>query len=288
MATATKDRAADAAALEKKKKEKKIEDETTKPEPKPPPRTLAPPPSLPNLDRLTSLVAAFAPVLRLHPEDIYKPCSAEWFAARSSLWDDNGDGGRGKCLARLGECSLRLAVEKQRELCGGVEGAGRRIRLALDPLARGGQEFDALDDEVPLYVRAHLAVPPPPRGAGTSCSSSWASLRPRLEISYLALYAYNGPYFPFSETFGPGLGAHDGDLERMTVRLDAETGEVLSFFFLLLLFRGRERRKKKNSLLSLSSLFALSLSLKHTNIDGGMLLQRPQAQGRRLGPVPRD
>ena len=51
------------------------------------------------------------------------------------------------------------------------------------------------------------------------------------KITYLALYAFNGPYFPFSEMFGPGVGAHDGDLERMTVRLDAETGEVRFFLF---------------------------------------------------------
>ena len=188
MATkAMKDKAAPAAAAAaapgKEEQQQHHED------PKPPPRTLAPPPSLPNLDRLRSLVAAFAPVLRLHPDDAYRPCSAEWFASRSSLWDD-GDGGggggggggaaaaggggagRGRLLARLGECSLRLAVEKQRELGGGVEGAGRRIRLALDPLARGGQDFEELDERVPLYVRAHLAVPPPQAARESARSSS--------------------------------------------------------------------------------------------------------------------
>jgi hypothetical protein len=175
MATASKGRAASATSLEKEEAKKKAEEEATTPKPNTPPRTLAPPLALPNLARLVSLVAAFAPVLRLHPDDIYKPCSAEWFAARSSFWWSNES--EGKCLARLGECSLRLAVQRQRELGGGVEGAGRRGRLALDPLARGGQDFAKLDEEVPLYVRAHLLVPPPPRD-----SSSAALLRPRLEV----------------------------------------------------------------------------------------------------------
>ena len=239
-------------------------------------------------------------MLRLHPDDVYKPCSAEWFASRSSLWDDE----RGERLARLGECSLKLAVEKQRELGEGVEGAGRRIRLGLDPLARGGQSLDELDDKVPLYVRAHLAVPPPLErgGGGEAASSSPEALRPRLEITYLALYAYNGPYFPFSETFGPGLGAHDGDLERLTVRLDAESGEV-SFFFFFSFFSSLSGRGRK--ILTLFALFVLSLSLSiylsiflsiylYLSIslsiylcllhkDGGMLLQCAQAQGRGLG-----
>ena len=122
-------------------------------------------------------------MLRLHPDDAYRPCSAEWFASRSSLWDDGGVGGGKKCLARLGECSLRLAVERQRELGGGVEGAGRRIRLALDPLARGGQALEELDERVPLYVRAHLAVPPPQAVAREAARFPASSLlRPRLEV----------------------------------------------------------------------------------------------------------
>lgn len=184
--TATKSKAASAAAAAAPEKEEQQHHEN----PKPPPRTLAPPPSLPNLARLRQLAAAFAPVLRLHPDDAFRPCSAAWFASRSSLWDDGGgdggDGGRenGRLLARLGECSLRLAVESQRELGRGVEGAGRRLRLALDPLARGGQELDELDEKVPLYVRAHLVVPPPQAREREAArgASDLASLRPRLEV----------------------------------------------------------------------------------------------------------
>jgi len=176
MATATKERASAATATKKKQQH---ETDTPPKPPAPPPRTLAPPSSLPNLDRLRSLVAAFAPVLRLHPDDAFNPCSAEWFASRCSLWDDGG--GEKKCLAGLGECSLRLAVEKQRELIKqGGTGGRRRIRLQLDPLARGGQRFEELDERVPLYVRAHLVVPPPP--PPPTCCGEEVSLRPRLEV----------------------------------------------------------------------------------------------------------
>jgi hypothetical protein len=95
---------------------------------------------------------------------------------------------------------------------------------------------------------------------------------PLPQITYLALYAYNGPYFPFSEALGPGLGAHDGDLERVTVRLDAESGEVrLRLFFFLLFLRGR----KKNSLFS----FSLSLSKRKQMIGCFFSAHRPRDGG---------
>ena len=81
---------------------------------------------------------------------------------------------------------------------------------------------------------------------------------------------------------GPGLGAHDGDLERVTVRLDAETGEVKSasfflfFFFRLVLFSvGRSRPENKTSLFSLS----ISLSKKKKMVGCFFSAHRPRDGG---------
>ena len=193
--------------------------------PKPPPRTLRLPPTAlaPSPARLASLIAAWAPILRLHPTDAFHPCSGPWFAARSTLMDPRrGDGG--KVLAPVGNATVPAAVAASPAAAASHPhdpvGAARAVRLALDVTARHGQPLAELNASVPLYVRAQLALPQ--NGAG----------RPTLELAYVALYAFNGPYHPLGEGWGgPALGTHDGDWERTTVRLDAESGELLGVWF---------------------------------------------------------
>jgi hypothetical protein len=195
--------------------------------PKPPPRTLRPPPSslAPTPARLSHLVSAWAPTLRLHPTDAYHPCSGAWFAARSVLLERTG----GRVLAPVGRASVAAAVAAAEGAAAAHPadpvGAARAVRLALDVTARHGQPLAELDAHVPLYVRAQLAIPAAGEGSG-------GGGRPTLELAYVALYAHNGPYFPLGEGWGgPSVGAHDGDLERLTVRLDAESGELLGAWF---------------------------------------------------------
>ena len=147
-----------------------LADDGVKPHPPqsdPPPRTLRPPPTPPNAARLRALVAAWAPVLRLHPNDTFRPCTGPWFAARSALTR------HGERLLAFGATTLVAALAEQ--AARGRDG----LRLALDPFARPGQPLAELDAGVPLYARAQLAIP---ADGG----------RPALEITYLALYAYNG------------------------------------------------------------------------------------------------
>ena len=204
--------------------------------PKPPPRTLRPPPTAlaPTPARLAALVAAWAPILRLHPGDAYHPCSGPWFAARSVLLDRTG----GRVLAPLGKASVKGAVAAAAAAAAATPadpvGAARAVRLALDVTARHGQPLAELDAGVPLYVRAQLAIPAAACGdGGDGDGDPWGpGGRPTLEVAYVALYAYNGPYHPLGEGWGlPALGAHDGDLERLTLRLDAETGELLGAWY---------------------------------------------------------
>jgi hypothetical protein len=157
-------------------------------------------------------VAAYAPALALHPTDAFNPCSGEWFAARSALRRG------GQVVAPVGGTTLALALAEQARL-GGPAAARHALALDLDPAARGGVATGDLDADVPLYVRAQLAVPPP--GAPPR--------RPALEITYLALYAHNGPYRLAG--LGPAVGAHDGDWERVTARVDAESGELVAVWY---------------------------------------------------------
>jgi hypothetical protein len=197
--------------------------------PKPPPRTLRPPPlSLaPSPARLAALIAAWAPTFRLHPADAYHPCSGPWFAARSALLDRGG-----AVLAPLGSAvTVKRAVEAAAVAARSDPvdpvGAARGVRLALDVTARHGQPLAELDAGVPVYVRAQLVLPPSSDGS----SGTDPTGRPTLEISYICLYAYNGPYHPLGRALGPAIGAHDGDWERVTARVDAETGELLGVWF---------------------------------------------------------
>ena len=173
-----------------------------------PPRLLADPGAPPPLDRVRALAAALAPALALFPGDPYNPCSGPWFAAHSRLLRD------GQEVAPLGGTTLATALAAQAAL-GGPGVAAGRLRLDLDPAARSGQPIADLNSGAPLYCRAQLLRHP--------------SGRPRLELTYLALYAYNGTYHLAG--FGPGVGHHDGDWERMTVRVDPESGEVAGVWF---------------------------------------------------------
>ena len=181
----------------------------------PPPRVLAPHLTPPPLDRVRHLVAAHTPALALHPDDPFLPCSGPWFAARSTLLRD------GQPFGRVGSTSLAAALAEQVAL-GGPTAARASLRLDLDPAARVGVPIDQLPS-VPIYVRAQLAVPP--------ASECGGGRRATLEIAYIALYAYNGPYFPFGKLLGPGVGAHDGDWERTTIRVDAESGEAIGVWY---------------------------------------------------------
>lgn len=174
----------------------------------PPPRLLADPAVPPPLARVRALAARLAPALALYPGDAYNPCSGPWFAAHSRLLRD------GEEIAPLGSTTLATALAAQAAL-GGPGAAEGRLRLDLDPAARAGQPLSDLNERVPLYCRAQLLTRP--------CG------RPRLELTYIALYAYNGTYRIGG--IGPGVGHHDGDFERLTVRADAESGEVVGVWF---------------------------------------------------------
>ena len=67
-----------------------------------------------------------------------------------------------------------------------------------------------------------------------------------LEITYITLYAYNGWYPLLGLSFAPKVGAHDGDWEHLTVRLEAPTFSL----------------QASNSTVSLADLLSCSISIK--------------------------
>ncbi|DBB03550.1 TPA: hypothetical protein ACH3X3_010893 [Trebouxia sp. C0006] len=54
-----------------------------------------------------------------------------------------------------------------------------------------------------------------------------------IEIDYCTFYAYNGPYTVGCSPLGLGVkaGAHDGDWEHFTVRLDAQAANMVGCYY---------------------------------------------------------
>ena len=79
--------------------------------------------------------------------------------------------------------------------------------------------------EVPLYAHAKAVLPP---GGGTADGT--AGTAEAIEVTYMTLYAHNGSY----DVGGLGLfhaGAHDGDWEHLTARLDPGSGDLLGLWY---------------------------------------------------------
>lgn len=107
---------------------------------------------------------------------------------------------------------------------------GRGLRLDLHPSARAGVPREDVDD-VPLYAHVKV-VSTAPAGLAPGAVEAGSGEHPSasvpltLEINYLTLYAYNGPY----RLGGLGavqVGAHDGDWEHWTARVAWPSGELL-------------------------------------------------------------
>ncbi len=80
------------------------------------------------------------------------------------------------------------------------------VRLQLSATARLGDRTVHIDD-VPIYASVKQI-----RGDHEA-----------LELTYVTLFPYNGPYFG-------GIGAHDGDIEHITVRLNGD-GELTGVWY---------------------------------------------------------
>lgn len=164
--------------------------------------------------RLAELVAANCPVFHLHPEDHFMPTTVEEFMLHSELQQLQSPSAGCTAasqwvtlLQRKQVNSAALAAAQQR-----FKGRGA-MRLALSDAARCGFPKDRIDD-VPLYVNTKEVL--------NSSGDVEA-----LELNYMTFYAYNGHY----NVFGMAVGAHTGDWEHVTVRLDANTGRTLGMYY---------------------------------------------------------
>lgn len=161
--------------------------------------------------RLAELIAANCPVFHLHPQDNFMPTSVEHFMHHSELIQQevpSDDVSQWTTRLTRGQVtSATLAAAQHR-----FRGQGS-MRLLLCESARCGFPKDLIDD-VPLYVNVKEVI-------------SREGQVEALEFNYLTFYAYNGPY----SVFGVAVGAHAGDWEHVTVRVDAETGRTVGMYY---------------------------------------------------------
>lgn len=139
------------------------------------------------------------------------PCSAEFFVRHSQLLGRAQDGTVHK-LVPLGSLTVPGLLRLQSQL-----GDQCHLWMDLDPKARKGASVNDLPD-IPVYACAKAVVSSP----------SFDQIE-ALEITYITLFAYNGPY-----TIIPGLlstGAHDGDIEHITIRVDPTSGDLIAVWY---------------------------------------------------------
>lgn len=140
-------------------------------------------------------IHTYAPMLHLHPEEVYKNCSIEWFLSHSSLHDS--------------QLKTDLPHPTVSQLPQGV-GSDKRYWLILDPSAEGGEMSSAK-----AYIRA-----------------LWNPGMPYTDLQFWLFSAYNGHAtahisgLEFTHVTHQGdvdlapLGEHFGDWEYVVIRLD--------------------------------------------------------------------
>ncbi|KAA8495776.1 hypothetical protein FVE85_1931 [Porphyridium purpureum] len=152
---------------------------------------------------VTALVARYTPVFFLYPGDPYMPCSAEWFLSHCSANVD------GKQVLEHGKVTLDAAVALNGK---------PNVNLDLKEEHWTGQ---ALELNPPLYARVKQIV--------AKQSEDHSSIE-AIEITFLTFFAFNGSY-PLCGLEFWRAGDHVGDIEHLTVRCSAESGELIGVYY---------------------------------------------------------
>ena len=149
-------------------------------------------------DQISSLINKYTPVIWVHPDEQYFPCSIDWLIQHSTLVDFNDN----TLLTPVTQRDLYNIAKKY--------GFGRRadgdVVLSFNHQLYKGQ---TPLDSVPCYAISRI------RGD-------------KLYITYIFLYAYNGEYWIVG--IAPA-GMHPGDVEHMTAEIDIDSGALLRMFY---------------------------------------------------------
>lgn len=146
---------------------------------------------------LETLVRKYAPQLRLHSDDKYKPASVEWFLPKVTLRYDK------QIIKDVGELShTNFHEQKHGNILVTQKHTPFDTNIPLGGFFPSWTEYGNAE-ETKIYAHVgHSRFNPEDR-----------------YITYWIFYPYNGPSLL-------GQGAHDGDWERITVRLNGQCGSI--------------------------------------------------------------
>ncbi|MFP4598216.1 MAG: Vps62-related protein [Persicimonas sp.] len=174
-----------------------------------------PPPS--ERPSIEETIERFAPEVRFHPRERYFPSSVSWFIERSELRVD-GEQAPGAPTLAEGQTSASilptLAMEKQKS----KRFDPKRYFLEIAGDADEERVRQGNLDSAQTYV--HFRE--------TSDGSAG------YDIQYWFFYPYSGPLMG-----GPAGGAHEGDWEHITVRVDSSRQNIQKIFYACHVSEGR-------------------------------------------------
>ena len=159
---------------------------------------------------LDGAVRRFCPVFYLCDDDAFgHPCSFDFFIQQSKLICSECS----RVLVDVGDLTPEYLRDALCEECG----HGEKLSLQLaHPEAKFGERACKIDD-IPVY--AHV------KGILDEGGESFEAL----EITYITLFAHNGPYTVCP--FILDVGAHDGDIEHITVRVDPTGSKLMGIWY---------------------------------------------------------
>lgn len=165
-------------------------------------------PAFPAIDA-GELIHRFAPEIRLHPDEAYFPASVDWLLPRVALKYTRR--GKKHLLVPAGQLTLQALVTTvfNGEPSGATHDRVSRFFLAItgDEARRGQEPQDDGSIAVPCYARVRLL---PDTTA--------------IDIQYWFFYPYHASSLP-------GLGAHEGDWEHITVRASRDGKKIQGVLF---------------------------------------------------------
>ncbi|MEA2623874.1 MAG: hypothetical protein QOH61_2784, partial [Chloroflexota bacterium] len=144
-----------------------------------------------------SWVADYAPVVQFHPDEVYLPCSIEYLLEGATLVTPSGP----------------VSNPTAADLYANRALATDQAHVEISASQFSGQPINS----APCYV----CVETPPGNLGTT-----------VDLNFFFLFAYNGPQGAVVQPGGfpcllPTFGEHQGDIEGVTVRLDAPQGNIV-------------------------------------------------------------
>lgn len=154
-------------------------------------------------------VERFAPEVRFHPEERYFPSSVEWFLERSELRLEV-DGGKDLAVLERGEAHAEVIPAAYAE--GHRADSADPSRFFLQ-ISNGDFEEDTREGNLgsaKTYVHFRRA----------------ADGSDAYDIQYWFFFPYSGPLMG-----GPAGGAHEGDWEHITVRIDEKLNRVHEVYY---------------------------------------------------------